>query len=279
MTTHEQDDDLGRAFRAVRDRFDGTHPDSDATLRRALLATRKSARTRKVAVWVVLPLAAALAASTAWAGATGRLAPAISSVLETFHGERPEPASQATSSPTGAGARNAPSAPAASAASGESATEPTPAEPIAEPIVLAPEPVAAPAQSARVPGPIVSATPAPPATAATASTAATAAPPAPIASITPPVADPNAALFDEANRLHFIARDPARALAAWDRYLAAAPAGKFAREARYNRALALIRVGRHAEAKRELESFANGTWGEYRRSEARALLDALARDE
>ena len=65
-------------------------------------------------------------------------------------------------------------------------------------------------------------------------------------------ADPNATLFAEAHRLHFTEHDPARAVAAWDRYLAAAPRGKFAHEARYNRALALVRVGRHAEAKQEL---------------------------
>jgi len=87
-----------------------------------------------------------------------------------------------------------------------------------------------------------------------------------------------AALFAEAHRLHFVDRDPVRALAAWDRYLAAAPSGRFVPEARYNRALALIRAGRELEAKRELEAFANGTYGGYRRDEARALLDAIDGD-
>jgi hypothetical protein len=91
--------------------------------------------------------------------------------------------------------------------------------------------------------------------------------------------DPAAALFAEAHRVHFTERDPAGALAAWDRYLAAAPSGRFAPEARYNRALSLVRVGRHAEAKTELTAFANGAHGEYRRTEARALLDAMSRDE
>ena len=65
---------------------------------------------------------------------------------------------------------------------------------------------------------------------------------------------------------------------AWDRYLAAAPNGSLAPEARYNRALALIRVNRRSEARVELEKFAGGTYGSYRSVEARALLDALARD-
>ncbi|MBX3211621.1 MAG: hypothetical protein KF850_06280 [Labilithrix sp.] len=90
--------------------------------------------------------------------------------------------------------------------------------------------------------------------------------------------DPHAALFAEAHRLHFSERAPARALAAWDRYLAVAPEGRFAPEARYNRALALVRLGRHVEAMPELAAFASGAHGSYRRDDAKALLDALARD-
>jgi hypothetical protein len=256
MTTHEHDEEhdekLDGAFRAVRERFDGTHPESDATLRRALLATRKNVRSRKAAMWVVLPLAAALAASTAWAGVTGRLAPAFSSVLEAVHGERPEPPPP----PPPATALVSPAPLPKPVAEAVPEPEPTP-EPVAAP---APPPVAPAAPIAIKSAPSVAVEPLPPASVA-------------------PAADPNAALFAEANRLHFTERDPARALAAWDRYLAAAPSGKFAREARYNRALSLIRVGRHPEAKRELEAFANGTYGDYRRAEARSLLEALARDE
>jgi hypothetical protein len=105
------------------------------------------------------------------------------------------------------------------------------------------------------------------------------APIAPVATTTASANDPHAALFADAHRIHFVEKDPARAIAAWDAYLAAAPHGRFAPEARYNRALALVRLGRHAEAKKELEAFANGSFGAYRREEARALLDALARDE
>src|SRR5688572_16003152 len=83
----ERDAGLGKAFRAIRDRYDGTHPEPDATLRRALLASRMHARRRRLTRWVVLPLAATLAASTAWAGVTGRLAPALSSIGEVFKSE------------------------------------------------------------------------------------------------------------------------------------------------------------------------------------------------
>jgi hypothetical protein len=40
-----------------------------------------------------------------------------------------------------------------------------------------------------------------------------------------------------------------------------------------------VRLDRHDEAKKELGAFASGTYGDYRRSEARALLEALSRDE
>jgi hypothetical protein len=81
------------------------------------------------------------------------------------------------------------------------------------------------------------------------------------------------ALFRRAQRLH-LNRDP-RALSAWDDYLRVAGEGPLAPEARYNRALCLVRLGRKAEAKAALESFANGAYGTYRQAEARALIEAL----
>ena len=90
--------------------------------------------------------------------------------------------------------------------------------------------------------------------------------------------DPHAELFAAAHRVHFVEHDATRALQAWDAYLAAAPRGRFAPEARYNRALSLVRLERRAEAIRELQAFANGHFRGYRQREAQALLDAL-RDE
>jgi hypothetical protein len=88
--------------------------------------------------------------------------------------------------------------------------------------------------------------------------------------------DPAHALYLEAHALHFNAHDPSQALRAWDAYLAAAPGGRFAVEARYNRALCLVRLGRRAEARVALEPFAEGAHGSYRQEEARKLLEALA---
>jgi hypothetical protein len=87
--------------------------------------------------------------------------------------------------------------------------------------------------------------------------------------------DPALILYRAAHTAHFVDHDPARALAGWDAYLAAAPSGPFAPEARYNRALSLVRLGRNAEARTALAPFASGTYGGYRKDEANALLERL----
>jgi hypothetical protein len=81
-------------------------------------------------------------------------------------------------------------------------------------------------------------------------------------------------LFRRALALH-TARDPG-ALSAWDAYLRVADRGVLVPEARYNRALCLVRLGRSAEARKALEPFARGAFGDYRRAEAEALLRALS---
>ena len=82
-------------------------------------------------------------------------------------------------------------------------------------------------------------------------------------------------LYAVAHKAHFVTRDPAQALRAWDAYLQAYPAGRFALEARYNRALTLVRLGQLDEARTALTPFANGEAGGYRQREARELLDAM----
>jgi len=68
----------------------------------------------------------------------------------------------------------------------------------------------------------------------------------------------------------------AAALQAHEDYLRQFPRGRFAPEARYNRAVLLIRLGRYSEARRALEPFVEGAYGNYRRTSARRLLEALA---
>lgn len=249
---------LADAFRSVREAYDGTNEAADLTLQRALLRTRARERKQRRARWIVLPVAAALAASTAWAGVTGRLAPALDALLGALHDGRSVPASSA--------ARATAPAPSATPPEGVRATPPEGVRALTGPLPRSIEPGSTVAGDHAIPR-AARADTAPSVSAATESSA-------PLAPSAPE--DPNAALLAEAHRLHFTERDPARALVAWDRYLAAAPRGRFVPEARYNRALALVRLGRRAEAEEELSTFAAGAYGAYRRDEAKALLDALA---
>ena len=86
-------------------------------------------------------------------------------------------------------------------------------------------------------------------------------------------------MYRRAHELHFHGGAPAAALAAWDAYLAAEPGGRFAVEARYNRALVLVRLGRHGEARAALAPFARGEVAPagYRQAEAEQLVARLAR--
>jgi TolA-binding protein len=81
--------------------------------------------------------------------------------------------------------------------------------------------------------------------------------------------------YQDAHRLHFEGGDAARALAAWDAYLASYPTGAFAPEARLNRAACLIRLGRREEARRMLVPVAEGSAFAHGREQARKLLDAM----
>jgi len=103
---------------------------------------------------------------------------------------------------------------------------------------------------------------------------------APGTALAPPAA-PVEALYRRAHDLHFHGGEPAATLAAWDAYLAAEPDGRFSVEARYNRAILLIRLGRYAEARAALEPFARGEVepAGYRQTEAGRLVERLARYE
>jgi len=93
--------------------------------------------------------------------------------------------------------------------------------------------------------------------------------------------EPVEAQYRKAHELHFHGGDPAAALAAWDAYLAAEPDGRFSVEARYNRALVLVRLARYAEARAALAPFARGDIAPrgYRQAEAEQLVERLARFE
>jgi len=87
--------------------------------------------------------------------------------------------------------------------------------------------------------------------------------------------DPELAAYGRAHTLHFRGSDPKAALAAWDAYLAAYPDGKLAIDARYNRALALVKLGRWADVRAALAPFATAAKGSYRQREAAQILSAI----
>lgn len=89
------------------------------------------------------------------------------------------------------------------------------------------------------------------------------------------VFDTELAAYQRAHDAHFRGTDAKRALAAWDAYLAQFPAGKLAPEARYDRALVLVKLGRWADARTALQPFASAPAGAYRQREAAKILDAI----
>ncbi len=66
--------------------------------------------------------------------------------------------------------------------------------------------------------------------------------------------DAELTLYAEAHRAHFVDRDLTRAVAAWDRYLAAMPQGRLAPEARFNRLVALVKLERWPEAAKAIDT-------------------------
>jgi hypothetical protein len=146
----------------------------------------------------------------------------------------------------------------------------------AVPVTAAPE---APANAAGIPELPVDALP-PARVAPSAAPRATANRPVDEASSVSPrelsIEDQASRLYAAAHHAHFVDRDSPTALRAWDAFLAFAPDDALAPEARYNRALTLVRLDRRADARLALEPFARGAYGHYRVREARALLDALS---
>lgn len=234
-------DPLLRATRALKHKYRAAERDAerDAEAReRVLDATSQGMRRRRVSRFILVPIAAAFVSLATWAAASG---------LTRLFSEAPPPATTP------------------SAASATSSAAPPLA--LAPPSALAPPPAASSAEPSH----------AAPAIALIAPTGA-----ASVVHSTASASAKNGAeedrLYAEAHAAHFDAHDDARALTAWDAYLARSPSGRFAPEAKYNRALCLIRLGRRDEARVALEPFANGAFGAYRQAEAEQLVKALRGD-
>ncbi len=235
------DDLLDRATRALREESRVEPRDLEATRARLLSDVRKTRRQRSRVIQWAIPIAAVLALGTAYAAATGRLRAWV------MPNRTPTVASTTT--------------PAASLATPPPIVQPVASSSIDEP---APSPSVVASASA------VATAVAPPSAAPT------------IAAVVAPSTSASDAMsadlaaYRKAHALHFVEKRWDAALDAWNAYLAANPKGTFALEARYNRAICLVKLGRKAEARVALTPFADGlVGGGYRQTEAKALLDAL----
>jgi hypothetical protein len=250
---------LREATQALREEGGEPADRAQSTRARVMMSLHARRQRRARTATIVVPLFALLAGSTAWASASGALSSAWSTVAAAVGISKSLPA-EATPSPrpkrSGATspARRDVSPPAADTTQSEAADlSATPSHD---------SPRNQPHASGVSRGPVER--PAPRAASAS-SAPGTAA----------PVEDATLVLYRAAHRAHFVDRDSVRALAAWDAYLAEAPSGQLAPEARYNRALTLVRLNRYAEAKRALEPFASGGFAGYRQREATALIEEI----
>jgi hypothetical protein len=234
---------LDEATRALRRQTAEVDDDAArATRRRIMGSLHSSQRQRRSRLALLLPIAAVLVGSTAFAAGGGKLDwQTVTSALGIRAGSKPSDGAEPPTS-------NKPQLRRAFVA----AREIRRTAPIAEP----PRPFEPPAPEPEL-----------------AESKAAPAKPAAEARVAEP--DPSLELYRVAHRLHFSGGDAAAALSAWDRYLAEAARGRFALEARYNRAICLVRLGRGAEARSALEPFARGAYGQYRRASAQSLLDAM----
>jgi len=297
-------DPLDRFTRALAAEHDGEVAAPGVTRSRILerLAKKRSPRTTLRVVWMI-PLFV-FGAGTALA-ASGQLPRVVKPVAQFLAGDegpaspkQKKPARVATSSPLAPSAkppvpeptaRERDPAEPAGAGAGAAAAAPEPALPRAR----ASEPAVLTAPSARA---STSATATTATTATATGTLAGAPEPSPsvssaaVHSIGPPqpTAEPNRArsapaaagepgldLYAAAHRAQFSAKDYAAAARHYRKYLKKAPTGSFVTEARYNLSLCLLRLGRTAEARPLLSAFASGAYGNYRKVEAKRLLDAL----
>jgi cytoskeletal protein RodZ len=235
-------DPLLRATRALKEKYADEPKAPASTRERILERTTETASRRRVSRWMLMPLAAAFVLLASWAAATG--------AVTRFFGDK--------------GNEEPSQTPAQAQAPMQATQTQTPAPTQSQTQLPAPTQTATPSTPMQTP--MVASVP------TSASAPSIAQNPAPSASAI------DDSLYATAHRAHFDTRDYAAALTAWDRYLASSPTGRFAPEAKYNRAICLLRLGRKDEAAAALEPFASGAMGGYRQSEARDLRAAITNE-
>ena len=251
------DDVLSRAARALREETTGDDASARFTRSRIMASVHEERIKRRTRWAFLIPIAATFVVGSAFGAATGaghRAIEVVTRALGIHFRSTPAPkvSSPRTSSAVPSAAEAVPNA--VPAPSAEAAATTTAVEEVAPSVPPSPAPVAPSPAPAVKPG-LGTGTP---------SAAPTASAP-----------DPTFELYRAAHQAHFVDRDWSRALAGWDAYLRAAPRGALAPEARYNRALCLLRLHRNDEARAALKPFAQGSYGSYRREEAQKLIEAL----
>ncbi len=230
------------------------------------------ARYRRSYRAAIIALAATFVGLGAWARVTGRL-PAW---FATESAPTPSATESAPARPSTQRKSTSPGVPAVASAAGSAVLE-------SAPQIAIPQQPTAPAQPPRTgetQAPRTGATASAPsrATLNTKPTARTAPPTPSTSELVPPRAASTDvdAMYREAHRSHFTERNFGRALELWDQYLLHdGSRGRLLLEARFHRAIALVRLGRSSEAREALTPFAEGQYGGYRREDARRLLESL----
>ena len=232
------DERLDEAVRALRDETAGRPVPSELTRARIMGSVRDRQRRRVTWVTIAVPLAAVLAVGTALATASGGFEQAWQRLMPSVERETelPEPAAQPNPVPVAVEEPPVVEEPDAGTQPDEADEEEAHSEAVGS--------------------------------GGRGQTAAT------VASRKPVDQDPQG-VYRAAHRAHFEQRDYGAALTSYERYLSAAPSGRFALEASYNRALCLARLGRADQAVRALQPFAQGRFGSYRQREAASLIEAL----
>lgn len=256
------DEPLDSAVRALRNHYGGQSAQAAQTEEQILarLAPRRELSWR----WP-LSLAALFIGSTAWAGSQGHLGDWVQETFfaaaESTRTPDPQPPARSLSVPS----TNSPAPPLTQ--------EPDPAR----------QPTAASPLQAELARPLPSESPTHGQAPSTQAPKISSVQPAPSPAPAPPLPHPNAesstetalSIYQRAHQSHFVSKDYLSALRDWEHYLKLAPAGPLALEARYNRALALLHLGRKSEAQAALEPFVRGQYGGYRQQEAQQLTDYL----
>jgi TolA-binding protein len=226
---------LDDATRALREKTDGDDGGGRFTRARVMASLHQGRVRRRTRLALLLPIAATLAAASAWGVGSESGRAIVRQVGESLG------LIESRVQPLEAAPKKKPQGPAVRAGTPPAITKSLPEPP--SPPAPQSEPSARPA--------------------------------APSAAAVNAAEERELSLYRAAHRAHFIDRDFAAALSGWSDYLSKVPSGRFALEARYNRALCLVQLGRKSEARTALEPFARGAFGAYRQREARELLQAL----